>query len=845
MKRLLQLVFLVSIVFILNPESYAQPQLWGMLPNGGDTESGIIFKTDFDGSNFQQVHDFLKYNGKRPLGNLIQASNGKFYGVTEGGFDSFCGVLFEFDAETNIYIIKYDFYDMSSGMGYGVEGSLIQASNGKLYGTTLYGGANGDGVLFEFDLQTDTYTVKVDFEEISKGEKPTGSLTQATNGKLYGTTLEGGTNDMGVLFEYDPATNVFVKLEDFNGVNNGALPYESVFQASNGKLYGMTTQGGTNDAGVIYKYDLSTQNLTKELDFDGSGNGGAPRGKLLQASNGKLYGMTYYGGTNGYGVLFEYDFATSTYTKKLDFGALYGENPPGSLIEISDGMLYGMTVSGGVEDKGILFKYDPGNETFTKLLDFYGNDFGENPYGSLVEATNGKLYGMTRSGGEIGTNGILFEYEPVNGIFLKKFDFLRAPEGSNPYGSLLQASNGKVYGMTSEGGDYNSGTIFEYDPVAKTYSIIYDFDWYNTGGFPRGSLIQASNGNLYGMTCHGGASSYGALFGYDPATDTYTKLHDFDGVNYGSSPYGNLLQASNNKLYGLTYYGGTNNDGVLFEYDLNTSTFTKMFDFQESNYGSWPMGSLTEAANGKLYGMTYRGGSFGKGVLFEYDPVTYNFTVKINFDETNKGSRPRGSLIQVGDNKLYGLTSNGGVNSCGVLFVFDAGDDSYTKLLNFDVENYGAGPQGTLMLASNNKLYGMTSWGGIYEYGVIFEYDQTSGIFSKIFNFSDYKNHPGSGYLTEIMNTGDINEFGQESVEMHVFPNPVKNKFTLEVSGMDKEIEVFIYDLTGRLLFEDKMVNLNNDQLQKQYNITYLSKGIYTIRLKDHKKSAVSKIVIQ
>jgi len=149
------------------------------------------------------------------------------------------------------------------------------------------------------------------------------------------------------------------------------------------------------------------------------------------------------------------------------------------------------------------------------------------------------------------------------------------------------------------------------------------------------------------------------------------------------------------------------------------------------------------------------------------------------------------------------------------------------------------------MLASNNKLYGMTSWGGIYEYGVIFEYDQTSGIFSKIFDFSNYKNHPGSGYLTEIINTGDITEFGQEPVEMHVFPNPVKNKFTLEVTGMDKEIEVFIYDLSGRLLFEDKMLNSNNGQLRKRYNITYLSKGIYTIRLKDHKKVAVSKIVIQ
>ncbi|MCD4682901.1 MAG: T9SS type A sorting domain-containing protein, partial [Bacteroidales bacterium] len=710
---------------------------------------------------------------------------------------------------------------------------------------TFAGGANGDGVLFEFDLQTDTYTVKVDFEEVSKGDTPTGSLSQATNGKLYGTTLEGGINDMGVLFEYDPATNVFAKLVDFNGVNNGALPYESVFQASNGKLYGMTLEGGTNNFGVIYKYDLVTQNLTKEIDFDGFGNGASPSGKLLQASNDKLYGMTSSGGTNNFGVLFEYDFATSTYTKKLDFnGIMYGANPPGSLIEISDGMLYGMTITGGVEDKGILFKYDPGDETFTKLLDFYGLDFGENPYGSLVEATNGKLFGTTRSGGEM-DKGILFEYDPVNGIFLKKFDFLRSPEGSTPYGSLLQASNGKVYGLTSEGGDNHSGTIFEYDPVAKTYSVIYDFDWYNTGGSPRGSLIQASNGNLYGMTNYGTASSYGALFGYDPVTNTYTKLHDFDGINYGSNPYGNLLQASNNKLYGLTYHGGINDDGVLFEFDLNTNTFTKMFDFQESNYGSWPMGNLTEAANGKLYGMTYRGGSFNKGVLFEYDPVTYNYAVKINFDETNMGSHPRGSLIQVGDNKLYGLTSSGGVNSSGVLFIFDAGNASYTKLLNFDGENYGAGPQGTLMLASNNKLYGMTSWGGIYGYGVIFEYDQTSGVFSKIFDFSDYKNHPGSGYLTEIMNTGDITEFGQELVEMHIFPNPVENIFTLEVSGMDKEIEVFIYDLSGRLLFEDKMVNLNNDQLRKQYNITYLSKGIYTIRLTDHKKVAVSKIVIQ
>jgi uncharacterized repeat protein (TIGR03803 family) len=214
------------------------------------------------------------------------------------------------------------------------------------------------------------------------------------------------------------------------------------------------------------------------------------------------------------------------------------------------------------------------------------------------------LYGTTSGGGNDG-GGTISKFIPAtnNLTVAKSFDSFAA----RPTGSLIQAHNGKLYGMTHGGGTSDRGVIFSFDPSSSTFTKLKDFDWTN-GAYPRGGLVQASNGKLYGMTTYGGSISAGVIFSFDPSSSTYTKLKDFDGTN-GGDPYGSLMQASDGKLYGMAG-GGSNGVGVIFSFDPSSSTFTKLKDFDETN-GSFPTGSLIQASDGKLYGMTNSGGSYG------------------------------------------------------------------------------------------------------------------------------------------------------------------------------------------------------------------------------------------
>ena len=141
----------------------------------------------------------------------------------------------------------------------------------------------------------------------------------------------------------------------------------SCCQISNAQteLWGMTSAGGQYGIGTIFKTDGSGNNQTVQQSFDIQNDGANPKyTQLTQASDGKLYGMSTTGGVNGMGVLFQYEPVTSTYIKKLDFAGLTnGSRPSGSLMQASDGKLYGMTIIGGVNNMGVLFQYDPASST--------------------------------------------------------------------------------------------------------------------------------------------------------------------------------------------------------------------------------------------------------------------------------------------------------------------------------------------------------------------------------------------------------------------------------------------------------------------------------------------------
>src|SRR5436853_338175 len=140
-----------------------------------------------------------------------------------------------------------------------------------------------------------------------------------------------------------------------------------------------------------------------------------------------------------------------------------------------------MTNDGGSHDRGVIFSFDPSSSTFITLKNFDGTD-GVSPSGSLVQAHDGKLYGMTGAGGDEDNNGVIFSFDPTSLIFKKLQDFY-GPNGANPYGNLMQATDGMLYGMTNYGGANGLGVVFSFDPSKSIYTKLKDYDRTN-GAYP-------------------------------------------------------------------------------------------------------------------------------------------------------------------------------------------------------------------------------------------------------------------------------------------------------------------------------------------------------------------------
>jgi len=320
----------------------------------------------------------------------------------------------------------------------------------KIYGTTELGGLFNKGVLFEYDWLKDSLIKKFDFDSIN-GSYPYGAPKEALNGKLYGVTGGGGIyNNYGVLYEFDPVTNVFTKKLDFDSINNGCYGGLTLALDNNGMIYGMLARGGQYTWGTLFEYNPYTNLFSKKHDFQGP-EGALPwSNDLTWASNGNFYAMTNGGGSYSWGALFEYNVNTSSLTNKHSFSGFgsggTGQSPNCSLVLSTNGKLYGLVDAGGLNSYGLIYEYDYINNIFTKKFELFsgwtttnGNLYGCAPIGSMVEGPNGKLYGWTNVGGNGpgGLQGTIFEFNPSNGNFTKKFDF-NGSNGSDPgFGHMI------------------------------------------------------------------------------------------------------------------------------------------------------------------------------------------------------------------------------------------------------------------------------------------------------------------------------------------------------------------------------------------------------------------------
>jgi len=677
----------------LNPQSgltLANGKFYGVTNSGGANDVGLLFEYDPVNDTYTRKHDFDGTNGSYPYSAMVLANNGLLYGLTYQGGANDYGVLYSYDPVNDIFT---NLISLSTSVGGRPQGNLMQASNGKLYGLMMLGGANSGGTLIEYTIAGNVLSKKVD---LPAGSAPTGELTES-GGLLFGLTYGGGSNAVGTLFEYDPVSFNLTVRANFDGAGKGSYPNGSLLKATNGLLYGMASLGGANGFGTLFEYNTGTTTFTKKIDFN-SANGALPQSKLFQANDTNLYGATINGGSNNEGVLFRYVIGTNSLTVRASFNSAdIGSNPASSLVQAADGKLYGVAPYGGPTSNGTLFAYDPANDAMTKRVDFSNSSNGSNPQAGMVLAPNGLFYGMTSLGGA-NAQGVLYEYDPALDTYTGKVDLSLAGTGGSPSGALVLAG-GKLYGMTSAGGANGDGVLFEYVPGGTSVSVMVNFNAATIGSAPKGTLMQPATGNLlYGMTNSGGPSSHGTLFAFDPTSSSLTVKYAFTATSEGTAPQGSLVQAANGKLYGTTSAGGSGTSGVLFEYDISTDTYAKKVDFTGSN-GANPYGDIIQASDGKLYGMTNGGGANSNGVIYQYDPyaTTGNYTVKFSFTSAVSGGAPYGSLTEAAPGKLYGTTSSGGTQSSGTFFQYDVAG-TFTKIKDLGGAD-GASPlYGSLLL---------------------------------------------------------------------------------------------------------------------------------------------------
>jgi uncharacterized repeat protein (TIGR03803 family) len=338
-------------------------------------------------------------DGAYPLGRLVQATDGNFYGTTFGG-DANVGTVYKLTPGGALTVLHTFTGAFDGSQPYA---GVIQARDGNFYGVDSFGGEGplgqyyDCGAVFKVAPNGTTTSLHVFVGYPSPdGCNPWPTMVQASDGNFYGTTYGGGTSNVGAVFRITPGGSV-TTLHSFTGQSDGAYPIGGLVQASDGNLYGTTTASGAGREGTVFKITLGGT-LTTVHSFNGTGTDGAsPSGGLVQASDGNFYGTTTDGGSFAEGTVFKMT-PSGTLTTVHSFNATDGRFPYGTLVQGSDGDFYGTTYQGGgATDYGTVFAITPSG-TLTTLHVFTGAD-GLYPYAGLIQATNGNFYGTTKQGG--------------------------------------------------------------------------------------------------------------------------------------------------------------------------------------------------------------------------------------------------------------------------------------------------------------------------------------------------------------------------------------------------------------------------------------------------------------
>lgn len=718
----------------------------------------------------------------------------------------------------------------------------------QFVGVSNKGGENASGAIFSWTQGEGVIKNEKFLTVKNPGSAPSRGVILANDGKLYGTTSSGGTCGDGTLFRYDPVTEVYESLVDF-GFSNGSYPQGALFQATDGKIYGTTRGGGNNFGGIIFSFDPANDEYLVVHDFSAL-SGASPVSALIEPQAGFLFGHTSLGGSGGDGVLYKFDLGTNIYSVVVDFHVTDGKIPLGDLLDGGNGVIYGTTQGTNFQTgRGTIFSFDVATEVYTTLADFYPNQIGNAPRGSLVKDGDW-IYGVLYE--EFGNVPKVYGYNLVDEELVTKALFPMEMGGVSEAGGLVAVGN-SFYGLA--GWLYgNEGWLFRFDPSTSSIHVVMELDSVQLST-PVGIPL-LMNGELMVLNANNGVGGVGSLFSINPTSTTASRLFDFSSPDPISNPYSTLTSVETSRpgiMYGIALNSRDSLGSLIYSYDHFSkaiSPVANLFNpYQESftelagdkiyiiadsaDYYSpaiislnintnstkveyalpdsldqigWRYTALIVGKNGKLYGAHPNRGIGNRGFIFSFDPVTQEFEVIAMCPTQYIGLYPW--LLELESGNFLGAFDGNFMSSIdGVLFEYDVLADSFKIHHEFSTPAIRTPKNAPLELIPG-KIWGIADWGGLEGRGGIYSFDLTTGSFVNEFDFTLASGSLPYGPIVEngLSFLGVLRSSGIYSFDTQT------NAFTNEVSFSCEESGVLPIGIT-------KIVNLGSTEPFQNYTI--------------------------
>ena len=362
-------------------------------------------------------------------------------------------------------------------------------------------------VLQQASATAGIFTVVASFYAPHDGYTPYSGAQIDSQGNLYGTTANGGTSNVGIVWKVANGSNTIQRIDSFNGTN-GATPLGGVAVDPHGNLFGTAFTGLANN-GTVWEIAQGSQTIQALSTFTGS-NGATPVAGVTIDQQGNLFGTTNAGGpNNGSGTVWEIPHGTNALQTLAAFRTNGPYGPVGGVALDSHGNLFGTTASGGANGRGTVWEIDQGTKTFHVLAPFT-NAAGDGPATGIVIDSQGNIFGTSSFGGTSDLGTVWELGQGSNAI--QTLASFNGTNGARPQLSgLALDSAGNLFGVTPLGGEFAGGALWEVAHGSNNIQVVHSFDSLD-GALPYGVINFDSSGDLWGTTINGGAYSNGALW---------------------------------------------------------------------------------------------------------------------------------------------------------------------------------------------------------------------------------------------------------------------------------------------------------------------------------------------